>query len=261
MSDSYIYCRDLIRQHDPDRFFLSLFAPSKHRNAIWALFAFNHEIAKTREVVSETQLGLIRLQWWRDEIGKIYESGTAPENQILQALREAIQSYDLPQETFETLIYGREFDLEDVLPTNIEGTLKYIEATNVPLIQLVTHVLNVENNEAIAMNYGLIGLIRAIPFHAMQQRCYLPENALREYEINEYTLYKGKDVEKIIPIVKELAGHIKDIKAAPKFLKAMSAWSNIYANHLKKYGNDIFKTTNAPPPILIELRCFIHTLL
>lgn len=248
------YCGALVKRYDPDRFFLSLFAPARHREALWALLAFNHEIAKTREVVSETQLGLIRLQWWRDEIGKIYENGRVSENEILQALYKAIQTHNLPQDIFKTLIYGREFDLEGVLPTNIEGTLKYIEATNVPLMQLMAQILDIESNDIVAMNYGLIGLIRAVPFHAMQQRCYLPENDLREYEVNEYTLYKGKDTEKIIPIVEALVGHMQSIKPRSKPLKAMNVWTNIYTKHLKKHDYNIFKMTNVPPPKFIELR-------
>ena len=51
--------QNLVQRHDPDRYLLSLFAPARHRAALWALYAFNHEIAKTREVVTETTMGLI----------------------------------------------------------------------------------------------------------------------------------------------------------------------------------------------------------
>ena len=260
MSNTLTHCGALVKQHDLDRFFLSLFAPVDRREALWTLFAFNHEIAKTREVVSETQLGLIRLQWWRDEIGKIYDTGQAPENEILQALSKAIQTHALPQDTFETLIYGREFDLEGVLPSTIDGTLAYIEATNVPLMALMAQVLGVEESRAVAMNYGLIGLIRAIPFHAQQDRCYLPENELRIHDINEYTLYKGKNIEVIIPIVKDLTARMTDIKTAPKPFKAMNTWAKIYTNHLRKHGYDIYKMTNAPPPKFKELRTALGSL-
>ena len=50
------YCGETVRKHDPDRFLLSMFAPPESREALWALYAFNHEIAKTREVVTETQV-------------------------------------------------------------------------------------------------------------------------------------------------------------------------------------------------------------
>jgi phytoene synthase len=55
----------LVRRHDPDRFLTSLFAPPAQRDALLTLYAFNHELARAREVISEPPLALIRLQWWR----------------------------------------------------------------------------------------------------------------------------------------------------------------------------------------------------
>ena len=50
------YCGEMVRKHDPDRFLLSLFMKPDRREALWALYAFNHEIARTREVVTETKI-------------------------------------------------------------------------------------------------------------------------------------------------------------------------------------------------------------
>ena len=58
----------LVRQHDPDRFLTALFAPAAQRDALLALYAFNHELARAREVASEPTLALIRLQWWREVV-------------------------------------------------------------------------------------------------------------------------------------------------------------------------------------------------
>ena len=63
----------LVRRHDPDRFLTALFAPPERRDALLTLYAFNHELARAREVVSEPPLALIRLQWWREVV-----EGAAP---------------------------------------------------------------------------------------------------------------------------------------------------------------------------------------
>jgi len=55
----------LVRRHDPDRFLTALFAPAGRQGALLTLYAFNHELARAREMVSEPPLALIRLQWWR----------------------------------------------------------------------------------------------------------------------------------------------------------------------------------------------------
>ena len=58
----------LVRRHDPDRFLTALFAPPEKRDALLTLYAFNHELARAREAVSEPPLALIRLQWWREVV-------------------------------------------------------------------------------------------------------------------------------------------------------------------------------------------------
>jgi phytoene/squalene synthetase len=51
----------LVRQCDRDRFQAALFAPAAQRETLFALYAFNYEIARVREIVSEPMLGQIRL--------------------------------------------------------------------------------------------------------------------------------------------------------------------------------------------------------
>src|ERR1019366_9125501 len=58
----------LVRRHDPDRFLTALFAPPEHRDALLTLYAFDHELARAREVTSEPHLTLIRLHWWREVV-------------------------------------------------------------------------------------------------------------------------------------------------------------------------------------------------
>ena len=122
MTQPLSFCGSLVKAYDPDRFLLTMFVPEQvrdpsspaattRREALWALFAFNHEIAKTRAVVSEPQLGRIRLQWWRDEIERIYSGSVVPEHEVLKPLAAAIRAHDLPREDFETLITAREADL------------------------------------------------------------------------------------------------------------------------------------------------------
>ena len=60
------YCAAQVRAYDHDRYLTALFAAEAGRDALMTLYAFNLEIAKTRETVSEPILGQMRLQWWRE---------------------------------------------------------------------------------------------------------------------------------------------------------------------------------------------------
>src|SRR2546423_11462815 len=66
MQDAFAHCEGLVRAADRDRFLTTLFAPAEHRPALLALYAFNLEIARVREIVHEPLAGEIRLQWWSD---------------------------------------------------------------------------------------------------------------------------------------------------------------------------------------------------
>jgi phytoene synthase len=57
-----------VRAADPDRYFSALFAPAPLRAHLFALYAFNHEVARIAETVREPMLGAIRLEWWRETL-------------------------------------------------------------------------------------------------------------------------------------------------------------------------------------------------
>jgi len=256
------YCGELVRVHDPDRFLLSMFAPADVREDLWALFAFNYEIAKTREVVSETQLGLIRLQWWRDAITGIYEKNEVLEHKILQVLAGAIKRHDLPRELFDTLIYAREFDLEDILPGNVEGVVNYADFTTTPLMKLAVKItggdVEAEPVQPVAVNYALTGLLRAVPFYARQRRCYLPEDLLKEYGQRVDHLYEFKPVEGLPAVVDAVLGQfVVGVKGENRFLGKSNRMACIYFKQLKRVGCDVFCPKLSVGPAFKALRLFL----
>ena len=94
MQDAFAYCAELVRTADRDRFLSSLFAPGELRGALHALYAFNVEIARVRDVAREPLPGEIRLQWWRDVVGG--ERGEeAAANPVASALLAVIARHEL----------------------------------------------------------------------------------------------------------------------------------------------------------------------
>lgn len=179
------FVESLVRTHDPDRFLASLYFPPEIRAHLCALYAFNHEIAKTREVVTDTHIGLIRLQWWRDALAALYEKNAAGQGDVMQALTETVWRFDLPRTLFDHMIYAREFDLEDRAPGSLEGLCNYADFTHTPLLRLGVMAAEGDADHAalqpVAIAYALAGLIRAAPAHAAQGRNYIPENvSIRE---------------------------------------------------------------------------------
>src|SRR6185437_6571638 len=67
-----------VRAADPDRYFSALFAPAGMRPLLFALYAFNAEVARVAETVREPMLSAIRLEWWRETVEGAAQSRRGP---------------------------------------------------------------------------------------------------------------------------------------------------------------------------------------
>jgi phytoene synthase len=175
-------CVRTVREADRDRYLSVLFAPEEKREALFALYAFNVEIARVRDLVHEPLPGEIRLQWWRDAI-----LGGAPAagHPVAEALIRTIREYDLPPAAFDNYLQARLFDLyDDPMPsrTDLEG---YCGETASALIQLASLVLDRDAAAAHADVAGhagcaqaIAGLLRSLPIHLARGQCYVPRDIL-----------------------------------------------------------------------------------
>lgn len=200
-----------LRRHDRDRYQTALFAPTERRAHLFALYAFNHEIAKTAEVVSEAMLGHIRLQWWRESLEGIY-AGNPRAHEIVEPLAKAVAAAGLPRAGLETLIDAREFDLEDEPPADLAALEGYADRTSGVLQALVLKILGVESNEAeevareVGIAWALVGLLRAVPFHARQKRLYLPVDLCHAADLHAGPIFELQSSDALAEVARTLAG-------------------------------------------------------
>jgi len=142
---------DIVRQHDPDRFFTTLFAPAATRETLWALYAFNHELARTREIVREPMMAMIRLQWWREVV-----EGARRRHEVAEPLGAALDAGALRPADLLEIIEGREAEPD--------GTwIETVAATAGALATAAGHALGTTGSEAIAAAgsaYGAAGVLR-----------------------------------------------------------------------------------------------------
>jgi NADH dehydrogenase [ubiquinone] 1 alpha subcomplex assembly factor 6 len=170
----------LVRRHDRDRYQTALFALAGRREALLALYAFNYEIARVRETVSEPMLGQIRLQWWREVLDAAYAGMPPRQHPVVLPLSAAIREFALSRGYFDRLIDSRERDLADAPPASLGVLEAYAEESSAPLIRLALEVLGVraavldDVARHVGIGYALGGLLRAMPFHAQAGRTYIP---------------------------------------------------------------------------------------
>jgi phytoene synthase len=167
------HCVGLVRTADKDRFLASLFASDSKRPALLALYAFNIEIARVRDMVSEPAIGQIRHQWWRDTINGIY-CGQASSHPVAQELARAIEAGDLPEKALLDMIAAREFDLYDDPMPDVAALEGYLGETSSALIQLASLVLAGPEAQKSAAAAGLGGVAYGIA-RLLRTRNFMPQ--------------------------------------------------------------------------------------
>jgi len=226
VSDIFDHCENLVRQADKDRFLATLFAPEKYRRALFALYAFNLEVARTREVAREPMPGELRLQWWREAVtgAGVREAAGHP---VAAALRDAVVRYRLPPQRLVDLIDARTFDLYDE-PMNTLADLEiYAARTSSTLINLAARVIcdgrdpgagQVAHHAGVA--YAIAGLLRALPIHAARRQLYVPADLMQRYGARLEDVFAGNATSALRAALAELRLRARQHLAEARILLA-----------------------------------------
>jgi phytoene synthase len=204
------YCARLLRRQDPDRYLTALFAPASRREALFALYAFNLELARIRESVREPLLGRMRLQWWRETLAEV-AAGQVRAHEVAMPLAAAIAEHKLDMALLERLIDAREQDMESDPPADLAALVDYARGTSGTLTELALEVLGRpdsavrEAGRALGIAWALIGLLRAVPFHAGQRRLYLPASLAAEAGLSPGQLFERGASPAVDRVVRQLA--------------------------------------------------------
>lgn len=247
------YCHDLVRAQDKDRYLASLFAPDHLRPGLLALYAFNIEIARIRETVSEAMLGEIKLKWWHDAIESLY-AGAQTGHPVTEALAPAIQAADLPKQAFLNMIAARQFDLYDDPMPSLGALEGYLGETSSMLIQLAAMILDKKAAGALAdvsglagVAMGVAGLLRSLPLARSRGQCFIPKEMLERHGLSPAHVLAGREPQTIGKVLAELRAHAAlrlaearakvgsvPAEAFPAYLPA--SLTSLYLKRLDKLG-------------------------
>lgn len=174
-------CAAIVRRHDRERYLACLFAPPNRRDALLAVLAANHEIAKTAEVVSDPTIGRIRLQWWHETFDGI-EAGLPRMHEVAVPLAQAVSAHGLQLDRLRAVVDARVADLDAEPPTTLDDLEAYARATAGELHAALAGILGADTTAAAEAGtaWGLIGLMRAAPALIAAGRMPIPAALLRE---------------------------------------------------------------------------------
>jgi phytoene synthase len=195
MQDAFAHCAENVRTTDRDRYIATLFAPAEHRDALFALYAFNAEIARVRDVAREPMPGEIRLQWWREVIDG-ERSGEAAANPVAAALLATIRRYDLAVERLSTLVKAHRFDLYDEPMARLSDLEDYARETSSAVIALAAQILAGASLDAVTqpagIAYALVSILYALPIQARRGQLFVPIEMLSRHGVSPQDIFAAR---------------------------------------------------------------------
>lgn len=203
--DPYAHAAAIVRERDRDRFLADLFIPGESRPHFHALHAFNAEIIRIRDVVTDPVLGEIRQEWWRGVLANPVEGEGNP---VAEALMATVEKFGLPVAALNALIEARTFDLyNDPMPTlrDFEG---YAGETSSALFQLGALILNggADPRSADAAGHAgvaatLVERILSLPADARRRQLFLPLDRLKAHGVDEEAIFAGATTPAIVAAI------------------------------------------------------------
>ena len=197
---------ELVRRHDPDRFLCALFAPAQQRETLFLLYAFNHELARAREVATQPTLALIRLQWWREVV-----EGARRRHEVAGPLGAALDAGRLNPADLAAMIEGREAEAEAAIPTLADWE-RYVGAIAGGVAVTAGRALEADEPmlrrlQALGTAYGMAGQLRSVVALARQGRCQLPEDVLAAHGLTVHEVIADPRSARLAPVLQVLADH------------------------------------------------------
>jgi len=229
---------EAVRLADRDRYLSALYAPEDKRVSLFALYAFNAEIAAIRDRIREALPGEIRLQWWRDVLAA--SEGAGDGHPVAASILKAIGEHSLPRTAFDNYLEARIFDLyDDPMPSrgDLEGYCGETASTIIQLAALILDPAAAPNHAELAGHAGcaqaITGLLRLLPLHRARGQCYLPRDLLAA---------AGTSPEEFV------AGNAPD--SARHAVEAMIALAN---DHLAAFGKNASQLPQSLQPAFLPV--------
>jgi phytoene synthase len=242
-------------RYDYDRWLTTLFAPASIRETLYALIAFNIELSRIRETVTEPLLGDIRLQWWREALTGL-ETHTPKTHPVIEALDFANRQKPIDFKLMQAMVDMRAKDLDPTPLSSDADFIAYADGTGGALHRLLLAASDLDVTEAdeeaaaaAGRSFAMTGILRAIPFHFQHDLVLLPTERLEEQGATRNTIFQQENRSNFFNIVKELrALSLEENRRAKKlskngskngaFARKINGITGLYLTRLKKAGYD-----------------------
>lgn len=229
MQDQFTHCTALVREGDRDRYLATLLAPAEHRGALFALYAFDVEIERVRDLAREPMPGEIRLQWWHEVLlGE--RSGEAAANPVAAALLQTLSRYNLARERLAKHVEAHRFDVYDEPMQSLAELQSYAAKTASAIFESAAQILGTSvtlSGEA-GQAQALANVLTRLPRHASRRQLYVPLDVLQQYGAKPEDIFAMHATPELRAVLAELRlrtrRHLAHIGAASPDIRAARVW-------------------------------------
>ncbi|MGH6885694.1 MAG: phytoene/squalene synthase family protein [Geminicoccales bacterium] len=249
------HCAAEVREHDPDRYLATLFAPPEAREALFALYAFDHEIAKVRHVVREPMAGLVRFQWWRDALDGI-EAGKPLAHPVVAALQAHRAPFAPLRPRLDAAIDARELELSADPPADLATLERRLEAGCGEITLAAVDLLGAYDEPThaaarhLGLALGLVRLVQALPVDLGRERMRLPSSMLDRRDIDPDGSGPARDGRALSPVIAALAGrartHLRDARRYRRAVPKQALAALLHATLLDRYLERLARARHDP---------------
>ncbi|XP_029447597.1 NADH dehydrogenase (ubiquinone) complex I, assembly factor 6 isoform X1 [Rhinatrema bivittatum] len=268
------YCLHLVRTRDHEGFLSSLLLPAESRSAALALRAFNVELAQVKDLVSQKEIGLMRMQFWKDAVEDMYRDNPPPQP-VAMELWKAIKKHNLTKRWLVRMIEEREKNLDDRAYRSMQDLETYAENTQSSLLYLTLETLGVKDIHAdhaashIGKAQGIITCLRAVPYHSGRRKVFLPMDICMLHGASQEDFIRRSEEKNIRDVIFDIASqahlHLKHARTFTKNvpLKAFPAFVQTvvldgYLNKIRNVDFNIFHPSLQKKNTLLPLYMYIQ---
>jgi NADH dehydrogenase [ubiquinone] 1 alpha subcomplex assembly factor 6 len=248
-------CAAAVREHDPDRYLATLFAPSEARQALFALYAFDHQIARVRHLVREPMAGLVRFQWWRDALEGI-AAGRPLAHPVIAALHADWATFAPLRPRLERAIDAREVEFRADPPADMAELEERLEGSHGEITLAAVALLGADTKPVCAAArhlgraLGLVRLIQALPVDLSRDPMRLPLSVINRSEIDRESSEQPRAGRALAPLVADLAAraqsHLQQSRRYRREVPRAALPALLHATLLERYLGRLARAGHDP---------------
>ncbi len=205
----YAYCQDKAAASGSSFYYSFLFLPPERRRAITVLYAFCREVDDIVDECHEPTLAAAKLDWWRNEVDRMYGmgDGASPSHPVALALREVGQQFDLPREQLQEIIDGMAMDLTQARYADFKSLQLYCYRAASVVGLLAAEIFGYDDRATLRYAHDLgialqlTNIIRDVGEDARRGRIYLPIEDLQRFEVPAADLLESRHSERFVALM------------------------------------------------------------